>query len=64
LGDIKSYGKHPFISSGTMTPHPMVSSGIEIKTAYFLMIDNEIKKPVVWFILFVYKLYCSISSPY
>ena len=47
-----------------MTPHPMVSSGIEIKTTYFLMIDNEIKKPVVRFILFVYKLYCSISSPY
>jgi len=64
LGDIKSYGKHPFVSSGTRAPHPMVSSGIKIKTAYLLMIDNEIKKPVVWFILFVYKLYCWISSPY
>jgi hypothetical protein len=31
FGDIKSYGKHPLISTGTMPSYPMVSCGKEIK---------------------------------
>jgi hypothetical protein len=46
LGDIKSYGKRPFISSGTLAPHPVISSGKQIKNTSFLMIDNEIKNAI------------------
>ena len=33
LEDIKSYGKHPFVSSGELVPHPMISSGDLIQKA-------------------------------
>jgi hypothetical protein len=35
LRDIKSYGELPFISTGTLAPHPMISTGDEIKFTAF-----------------------------